>query len=54
MFAYDDSQVDDWAISPALSGNAQTISFYAKSYSKDYPEKIEVLYSTGSLSPPTS
>ncbi len=51
MFAYDDSQVDDWAISPALSGNAQTISFYAKSYSKDYPEKIEVLYSTGSLSP---
>lgn len=46
MFRYDDGTVDDWAISPLLSGNAQTISFYAMSYSKDYPEKIEVLYST--------
>ncbi len=49
MFRYDDGMVDDWAISPVLSGNAQTISFYAKSYSADYPEKIEVLYSTGSM-----
>lgn len=48
MFRYDDGQADDWAISPVLSGNAQTISFYARSYSADYPEKIEVLYSTGS------
>lgn len=48
MFRYDDGQVDDWAISPALSGNAQTVSFYAKSYSGEYPETIEVLYSTGS------
>lgn len=46
MFRYDDGTVDDWAISPLLSGNAQTISFYARSYSADYPEKIEVLYST--------
>jgi len=48
MFRYDDGTVDDWAISPVLSGNAQTISFYAKSYSSEYPEKIEILYSTGS------
>lgn len=48
MFRYDDGQVDDWAISPELSGNAQTVSFYAKSYQAKYPETIEVLYSTGS------
>lgn len=48
MYRADDGQVDDWAISPVLSGNAQTISFYARSYSSEYPEKIEVLYSTGS------
>lgn len=46
MFRYDGGQVDDWAISPMLSGNAQTISFYARSYSADYPETIEILYST--------
>ena len=40
---------DDWAISPALGGDAQTISFYARSYNTQYPERIEVLYSTGSL-----
>lgn len=49
LFRYDDGQTDDWAISPMLSGNAQTVSFYAKSYSDQYPEKIEVYYSTGSL-----
>ncbi|MCM1368978.1 MAG: choice-of-anchor J domain-containing protein [Candidatus Amulumruptor caecigallinarius] len=48
LFRYDDGQTDDWAISPALDGNAQTITFYAKSYSAQYPEKIEVYYSTGS------
>lgn len=48
MFRYDGGQVDDWAISPVLSGNAQTISFYARSYSGEYPEMIEILYSTGS------
>lgn len=46
MFRYDDGQVDDWAISPMLSGNAQTISFWARSYSTQYPESIEILYST--------
>lgn len=49
MFRYDDGQADDWAISPMLTGNAQTISFFAKSYSAKYPEKVEVYYSNGSL-----
>lgn len=48
MFRYDDGTTDDWAISPALSGDAQTVSFYAKSYSASYPEKIEMYYSMGS------
>lgn len=48
LFRYDDGTNDDWAISPSLSGDAQTVSFYARSYSASYPEKIEVYYSTGS------
>lgn len=51
LFRYDDMASDDWAISPELYGDAQTVSFYAKSYSKTYPEKIEVYYSTGSVDP---
>lgn len=51
MFLYDDSQSNDWLISPMLSGNAQTISFWARSYSTSYPEKIEVYASTGSDNP---
>lgn len=46
LFRWDDGTTSDWAISPALSGNAQTIGFYARSYSTTYPEKIEVCYST--------
>lgn len=49
LYRNDDEATDDWAISPELSGEAQTVSFYAKSYSSRYPEKIEVYYSTGSL-----
>lgn len=48
---FDNGTTDDWAVSPELSGNAQTVSFYARSYSADYPEKIQVLYSAGSLEP---
>ncbi len=44
-------QNNEWAISPELDGSAQTISFYARSYSGDYPEKVSVYYSTGSLQP---
>lgn len=37
---------DDWLISPLLSGNAQTVTFYAKSISTAYGrERFEVLYS---------
>ena len=43
---YDQGTTDDWAISPELSGKAQTVSFYARSLSAGYPEHIEVLYST--------
>lgn len=48
---YDNAATDDWAISPELSGDAQTISFYAKSYHASYPERIETYYSMGSLNP---
>ena len=50
MFLYRGGQADDWAISPMLSGNVQTISFYARSYSTEYPEAIEVLYSASGKS----
>lgn len=47
LFRYDDGQTSDWAISPTLSGNTQTISFYARSYSDQYPEKVEVYFGNG-------
>lgn len=46
LFNYDASQVNDWLISPQLDGSAQTISFWAKSYSGTYPEVMEVLISS--------
>lgn len=45
---------DDWAISPALAGSAQTVTVYARSLNEangGMPESIEILYSDGSLSP---
>ncbi len=51
LFNYDGSQNDDWAISPELSGEAQEITFKARSYSANYPDAFEVLYSTGSTNP---
>lgn len=52
LFNYDgQTPSDDWAISPELAGVEQTIEFYAKSYSAEYPETIEVWYSTGSTDP---
>ena len=41
----------DWAISPELCGDAQTISFYAKSYDASLAENVAVYYSKGSLNP---
>ena len=51
LMAFDPSpsyadQSDDWLISPLLSGEAQTISFFAKSCASNYPETFEVMYST--------
>jgi len=40
------AQNDNWLISPELSGRAQTVSFWAKSYIITWPESFEVLYST--------
>lgn len=48
LFRFDDGQTDDWAISPELDGSEQTLSFFAKSFSGNYPEYIQILYSTGS------
>ena len=43
---------DHWLISPELSGNAQTISFYARELTDDYgAETFEVLYSTTDNNP---
>lgn len=36
----------DWLISPMLSGEAQTVKFWACSYSEWSPESMRVLYST--------
>lgn len=37
---------DNWLISPALSGSAQTVTFWAKSLMISWPESMEVYYST--------
>lgn len=41
------SENDNWLISPQLSGNAQTVKFWAKSFSVAWPETFEIYYSTG-------
>ena len=46
LYRSDYGQSDDWAISPLLAGEAQAVTFYAKSYSGSYPERIEILYTT--------
>lgn len=40
------SVVNDWLISPELTGQPQTVSFYARSYHQTFLETFEVLYST--------
>ena len=42
---------DDWAISPALSGDKQKIAFYVSSYIASTLEPLELLYSTTGTSP---
>ncbi len=46
FFNYDGRTNNDVAISPELNGDAQTLSFYAMSFSSKYPETIDVWYST--------
>lgn len=48
MYRQDDGKVDDWAISPELYPAAQTVSFYAASWTMANPETVEVWYSMGS------
>jgi hypothetical protein len=43
---YNEADCDNWAITPELSGNAQTVSFWAINTDDGYPEDIQVLYST--------
>ncbi len=45
-FTNEAAACDDWLISPELSGKAQTVSFYARSYNPNSPESFEILYST--------
>lgn len=42
---------DNWLISPLLSGNAQTVTFWAKSMMSAWPESFEVLYSSTDNAP---
>lgn len=53
MASFASRQNDDWLISPYLSGNAQTVSFYARSFNASYQESLEVLTSTA-MEPATS
>lgn len=44
-------QNDNWLISPELSGKAQTISFFGRSFTTASAESFEVLYSTTDTNP---
>lgn len=46
MWRYDEKQTDDWLITPKLSGEAQTVSFYARSYNGDAMERFTILCSS--------
>ena len=46
MSRADLGKVDDWAVSPQLGGEEQTIKFYAASINDEYADSLEVLYST--------
>lgn len=43
MALYERGTADDWLVSPELTGEAQTISFWARSYHPNYPESFEIL-----------
>ena len=52
-FLWDGDAADDWAISPRLTGEAQSISFYARSLDFEFNEVISVYYSTEDTDNPT-
>ena len=47
LYRADYNASDDWAISPLLNEEEQTVSFFAKSYSGSYAEYIQILYTSG-------
>lgn len=42
---------DNWLISPELSGRAQDVSLFARSFTTAFPESFELLWSSGSTDP---
>ncbi|MCM1440670.1 MAG: hypothetical protein NC131_15945, partial [Roseburia sp.] len=44
---FDNGMLNDWLVSPLLSGNEQVVSFWAKSYSRIFVDTFEFYYSTG-------
>lgn len=51
LYAVDDSEVDDWLISPMLTGEAQTLTFHARSFAEQYREKMIIYYSSTDADP---
>ena len=51
LYRKDGGVSDEWAISPEIDTKSQTITFWAKSYSSSYMEKIAVYVSDGSTNP---
>lgn len=48
LYRRDGGKSDEWALSPELSGEEQSISFWAKSYSASYNESFMIYWSDGS------
>ncbi len=46
MSAGNPSASNDWLVFPRLSGNAQTVKFFARSFSEDYSEFVQGFYAT--------
>lgn len=51
MYAVNDAEIDDWCISPLLTGEAQELTFRARSFSENYRDKMIVLYSLTDADP---
>lgn len=51
FFNFDGSANNDFAVLPPLNGEAQTVTFYAASFTDSYPEYIDLWYSLSSCNP---